>query len=126
MDEKDFDPDSIRERLWMNDSCLVALQQDAHVIGLHSYTHPTRMKELSASEQHLEYKKNTEHLGKVLGNRPVCMSHPCNSYNDVTLSALKKLGIQVGFRAYMDTVPSWTQLEYPRVDHAMIMREIKA
>ena len=53
------------------------------------------------------------------------MSHPCNSYNAATLSLLRELGITLGFRANMAKL-GLSELEYPREDHANLVRALAA
>ena len=50
------------------------------------------------------------------------MSHPCNSYDDVTLGVLRELGVTQGFRADLGEFSGRSALEYPRQDHANIMK----
>jgi len=107
--------------LWMKDRDLEELALEGHVIGLHSYSHSTRLAELPPAEQEREYSLNVEHLKSVLGAPPQVMSHPCNSYGDLTLDILSRLGVRVGFQATMAR-PGETKLEYPREDHANILR----
>ena len=124
MAQRKYDVDALKNILWMNDKHLQALHQDGHVIGLHSYSHPTRMKELSREAQAKEFGKNFQHLEAVLGERPKCMAHPCNSYNADTLSVLEGLGVRLGFRANMAPIQRRTALEFNREDHANIMQEM--
>lgn len=112
-------------RLWIDDASLVTLAADGHVIGLHSYTHPTTLADLSAAEQKLEYAKNAQHLTECLGAPPIVMSHPCNSYDATTLDILLKMGIRLGFRANMAMLDGGA-LEVPRRDHASVMSEMEA
>jgi peptidoglycan/xylan/chitin deacetylase (PgdA/CDA1 family) len=107
--------------IWMKDEDLVALAAAGNVVGLHSYTHPTVLSSLSAERQDFEYTKNINHLERVLGDLPSTVSHPCNSYDTGTLGLLNGLGIQLGFRATMSE-PGKKGLEYPREDHANIVR----
>jgi peptidoglycan/xylan/chitin deacetylase (PgdA/CDA1 family) len=111
--------------LWMDEACLRQLHADGHVIGLHSHTHPTRVEHLSAAEQRREYSTNRDTLTSILGERPTVMSHPCNSYNDDTLNILRDLGITLGFRANM-AQSRFSNLEYPREDHANLLAKLAA
>lgn len=117
------DPAELARGLWMNAAQVRALADAGHVIGLHSHTHPTRMAYLSQAQQEREYRDNYMSLMQLLGEPPVAMSHPCNSYNDVTLALLRKLGIRIGFRANMDPKPH-NELEYPREDHTLVLQRI--
>ncbi len=109
--------------LWMDRDALRHLHEESHVIGLHSHSHPTRLGQLSAEVQFREYRDNFTRLREVLGESPQTMSHPCNSYNDATLTILRRLGITLGFRSNM-TLVDISELEYPRRDHANLLREM--
>jgi peptidoglycan/xylan/chitin deacetylase (PgdA/CDA1 family) len=117
-----FNGSAIAKQLWMTDEHLLNLHDEGHLIGLHSYSHPTRLAELSRRKQREEYRKNSEHLLKVLGSRPECMSHPCNSYDPETLRLLEELGIRLGFRANMQEIVARSSFEFPREDHANIIK----
>jgi peptidoglycan/xylan/chitin deacetylase (PgdA/CDA1 family) len=122
---KGFDLDSVAAGLWMSAEHLRELHDGGHVVGLHSYTHPTRLGELSRAKQFAEYRANFEDLVAVLGDSPVAMSHPCNSYNLDTVEVLGEMGIQVGFRANM-VKPMENYYEFPRIDHAIVLERMKA
>ena len=53
------------------------------------------------------------------------MSHPCGDYNLDTLSLLKEMGIQIGFRSSMSVKEIKSPLEIPREDHANVFKEMK-
>jgi peptidoglycan/xylan/chitin deacetylase (PgdA/CDA1 family) len=116
--------DGLASGLWMDEACLRRLHGEGHVIGLHSHTHPTRIDRLSADEQRGEYELNRSCLRRLLGESPRSMSHPCNAYNETTLGILRQIGVTVGFRANMAR-PTTGVFEYPREDHANILREMK-
>jgi peptidoglycan/xylan/chitin deacetylase (PgdA/CDA1 family) len=124
--EKGFDPLNVTGKLWMNDDHLRALRKAGHLIGLHSYTHPTRLADQPVEAQAREYEKNFTHLARVLGENPVAMSHPCNSYNELTLPILEGLGIRLGFRANTERIVRPSRFEFPRKDHAIIMKELRS
>jgi peptidoglycan/xylan/chitin deacetylase (PgdA/CDA1 family) len=115
-----YDVATARRHLWMSEDDLLSLHRNGHVVGLHSFSHPTELGVLSHEEQMREYGANKEHLEKVLGSSVISMSHPCNSYDSDTLSILKGLGIRLGFRSNMAALGG-SLLECPREDHAMVM-----
>jgi len=121
----DFDVTAITSQLWMTNEHLRALRDEGHVIGLHSYSHPTRLAALSPEGQREEYQKNFDHLVQVLEEAPVCMSHPCNSYGPETLPILEGLGIRLGFRANMQNVADRSPFEFLREDHTNIMKRMR-
>lgn len=120
----------LSKNLWMDNEDLKFLSQEGHQIGLHSYSHPTKLEELSYHEQFEEYRKNINHLKQVCGQKPQTMSHPCNSYNDNTLAILRKLGIDLGFKSNMYSHNMGKGLgphllEIAREDHANIRELFK-
>lgn len=121
-----FSLNAIKELLWMGDEHLRALEEGGHVVGLHSFSHPTRLERLCVPMQRTEYERNHRHLGKVLGKEPISMSHPCNSYSRETLEILRDLGIRVGFRADMEAVKERSSLEFAREDHANVLMRMNA
>jgi peptidoglycan/xylan/chitin deacetylase (PgdA/CDA1 family) len=122
--EYKFDKDEMRNVLWMNDHHIRELNNEGHIIGLHSHTHPTLMAGLSADDQRKEFIDNLSHLNNVLGGPILSMSHPNNSYSQDTLDILADIGIRIGFRANM-TSDSESLLELPRHNHALIHRSIQ-
>lgn len=123
--EAGTDIGEISKSLWMNDAAIRALHGAGHVIGLHSHTHPTRIAHLDEDSQRDEYFDNYAYLHQLLSERPTAMSHPCNSYNATTLSILRELGISLGFRSNMASGMA-SNLEYPREDHANLVRAMAA
>jgi peptidoglycan/xylan/chitin deacetylase (PgdA/CDA1 family) len=115
----------LADGLWMNGAHVRKLNQAGHVIGLHTHTHPTRIAYLTPQDQLHEYQENHARLAALLGEPPVAMSHPCNSYSAETLAILRKLGVKVGFRSNLNGGGSHSELEYPREDHANILREMQ-
>jgi peptidoglycan/xylan/chitin deacetylase (PgdA/CDA1 family) len=120
-----MDVAAVANQLWMNDRDIRALHATGHVIGLHSHTHPTRVAHLDEDGQREEYFANYSYLHALLGDRPTTMSHPCNSYNATTLSILRELGIELGFRANLANIGT-SELEHPREDHANLVRAMAA
>ncbi len=120
-----FDQKTISKKLWMTNKDLKILSEAGHVVGLHSFSHPTMIHLLSEREQEHEYFKNLEHLESILGFSPVAMSHPCGNYNDVTLKILRKMGIKIGFRSNNSVNAIVSNLEVPRDDHSNVLKEIK-
>ncbi len=124
MQEKKFD--ALRAQLWMSDDDIRALDRDGHVIGLHSFSHPTRLAELSPEAQKAEYRQNFDHLSATLGRAPTTMSHPCNSYSRDTVSILQNMGIKLGFRSNMEAIAQASMFEFPREDQANLIRALRA
>jgi peptidoglycan/xylan/chitin deacetylase (PgdA/CDA1 family) len=116
--------EELAPKLWMDESCLINLHTQGHVIGMHSYSHPTDLQSLSPQDQQTEYSKNFRHLHSLLKEPPVAMSHPCNSYNSETLNILKTLGVQMGFRANMSVLDGGI-FEIPREDHTNIIKKAR-
>ena len=117
------------KNIWLNKKNIINLNRSGHMIGMHSFSHPFRMSNLSKSEQEIEYKKNYSCIKSICKKKIVSMSHPLNSYNRTTLKLLRKMGIICGFRAnsHVDDGrkinPSY--LELAREDSANILQQIK-
>jgi peptidoglycan/xylan/chitin deacetylase (PgdA/CDA1 family) len=118
-----IDIPSLSANLWMTPDHLRDLHRQNHIVGLHSDTHPTRLADLSPAAQESEYQQNLDDLTRILGSSPICMSHPCNSYDPHTLRILRKMGIQLGFRANMQDT-HFSPLEHPREDHANLLQRM--
>jgi peptidoglycan/xylan/chitin deacetylase (PgdA/CDA1 family) len=114
---------TLQNQLWLSELQVKKLHDDGHVIGLHSFSHPTSIAEFDHFDQSVEYVKNFEHIQRLTGSAPLAMSHPCNSYSEATLSVLSDLDIRIGFRSNMHKVTD-SLLEIPRVDHAELMGKI--
>jgi peptidoglycan/xylan/chitin deacetylase (PgdA/CDA1 family) len=124
--DKGLDINEAKKNLWMREDELLKIHENGHVVGLHSYSHPTQMSKLTADQQLKEYQQNLTHLSKVLKTSEITsMSHPCGDYNMDTLSLLKGMGIQIGFRANMGVKEIKSPLEIPREDHANVFNEMK-
>ncbi|MDA7560658.1 polysaccharide deacetylase family protein [Alphaproteobacteria bacterium] len=122
MNVKDSD---LAENLWMSDDILRDLKRQGHVVGLHSFDHPTRISALNFEEQRLQYKRNIGHLRDVVGDT-VSMSHPCGDYNRETLSILEGLQIKIGFLSRLGEFDFSKKFEVPRNDCANIWSEMKS
>ena len=117
---------SLAQGLWLSDEHLRYLTDRGHIVGLHSYTHPMLMANLTFQEQWQEYSRNHEHLKRVCNQEIVAMAHPANSYNSDTIRILTRLGIRLGFRSNMFPGPGQQTLnaskyEVARQDHANIL-----
>jgi peptidoglycan/xylan/chitin deacetylase (PgdA/CDA1 family) len=109
-----FDVREAAKNLWMSDADIRALHAAGHVIGLHSHTNPLKLADLDEDAQRDEYFENYAYVYNLLDERPLAMSHPENSYNEITLNVLRELGIRVGF-AGDDEQPVRSYLEFPRI-----------
>ena len=123
---KCFDISEAKKLLWMTEKNLKEISGAGHLIGLHSYSHPTQISKLKKEEQYIEYKNNLVHLESLIGKGSVVsMSHPCGDYNEDTLKILKDLRIKIGFRSNLSQTEVNSNLEIPRNDHANIVREMQ-
>ena len=125
MSKIDFSPQDISQDIWMSDRNLKDLARRGHLVGLHSYNHPTQMSRLSFDEQYYQYTENFAHLRSIVGD-VVSMSHPCGDYNEDTLKILESLGLKIGFRSSLSGGKTEHKFEVPRDDHANILREMKS
>lgn len=120
--DPEYDEEEATQTLWMTRENLKDLREEGNIIGLHSHNHPMRMSKLPESEQVEEFKKNLELIEEITGERPRTMSHPCNNYSPTTIELLKKLGIELGFRANK-VQETYSQYEWPREDHILLIKK---
>ncbi|MBC7466807.1 MAG: polysaccharide deacetylase family protein [Bdellovibrio sp.] len=116
--------DDIKKNLWMSANEVKQLKDEGHFIGLHSDTHPTTLGLLEKEMQKQEYTQNKSSLEEIIGSSILTMSHPCNSYDTNTLDILKKLKIQMGFRANMESGFD-SVFEIPREDHINVYKKMR-
>jgi peptidoglycan/xylan/chitin deacetylase (PgdA/CDA1 family) len=117
------DAEEIARAVLMTDADIADLHRRGHIVGLHSHTHPTDLSGFAQERQAWEYDRNFAALQAIIGEKPVTMSHPCNSYDASTLALLDRMGIEVGFRADASATAK-SFLELPRLDHSVLMREV--
>ena len=121
---KSFDANKAKKDLWVSEQNLVDIDNQGHIIGLHSHTHPTKMSKLTRAQQLFEYQKNYEQLTQLIGKPIKAMSHPCGDYNENTLNILSELKITIGFRSNMSVQSIQSRFEIPREDHANILKRM--
>ena len=127
MADDGFSISEAKNGLWMSDDHVRKLDAAGHSIGLHSYSHPTEMGRLNRASQEQEYRINADHLHDLLGGKSVkSMSHPCGNYDDRTLSVLRDMDVDIGFRSNTAVPDIISLLEIPREDHAIVMQEMNA
>ena len=125
MSEREFDVVLAKQNLWMSEQDIITIESKGHIIGLHSYSHPTQISKLDHADQKSEYQKNYEHLSRLIGKPINTMSHPCGNYNETTLDILKEMNIDMGFRSSMSVTAIRSPLEIPREDHANVFKEMQ-
>ena len=121
-----FNVEDAKKNIWMSEDDLKTIDEMQHVVGLHSYSHPTQMSKLKLEDQDREYSKNYRHLSDLLDHPIQSMSHPCGDYNNDTLEILKRIGISIGFRSSMSVKEIKSSLEIPREDHANVFKEMNS
>ncbi|USO01277.1 MAG: polysaccharide deacetylase family protein [Alphaproteobacteria bacterium] len=114
----------IASKIWLSKKNIKEINKLGHIIGAHSYSHPTNLKCLSLKEQCEEYRKNILDLKKIIHGEVLSMAHPCNSYSDDTMSILEDLNIKIGFRSNA-TLADFSNFELPRIDHVNVLKGIK-
>lgn len=124
MEKHNFSKDECIKKLWIGEKEIKDLHQQGNVIGLHSHNHPTDMSKFTKEQQYYEYLTNKKILEDIIGEKIVCMSHPCGAYNEDTIHILNNLGIKIGFRSNM--IPKGnTNYEFLREDHINIFNKLK-
>ncbi len=121
MAKNNFSPNEILDYLWMSEDDVRDIAKSGHLVGLHSYSHPTKMSKLSYDDQLYQYSENYKHLTSIVGD-VVSMSHPGGDYNDDTIKILGEIGIEIGFRSNISETTIKSKFEVPREDHANIYR----
>ncbi|MEX2140298.1 MAG: polysaccharide deacetylase family protein [Pirellulales bacterium] len=129
IEERGRSLEDLAEHLWMTGEHLRILSDSGHIVGLHSYSHPMRLGEQTREQQHAEYARNYAQLSSITG-APRAIAYPAGSYNAETLSLLRSMGIQCGFRSSM--APPYqagrlnpNPLELAREDHANLVRTMQ-
>ena len=127
IESKGLNTDDLAEGVWMRDQDLTRLAREGHCIGLHSYDHPSVLKDLPADAQKAQYEANMDHIRTVTGGPVECVAHPLNSYSTDTLQILDGLGIYCGFRS--DMLPptggeAMATLEIPREDSTHLLNAL--
>ncbi len=126
VEEYRYDIDKNSKLLWLNADHIKDLHQHGHIIGLHSYSHPTVMEKKEYDEQKQEYGRNKIQLENIIQEEIKAVSYPCNSYNADTIRCMREFGIKIGFRANMaDVCLEQSYFEYPREDHANILKAME-
>lgn len=131
---KKFEYKRILSNLFFDKNDLILLNSLGHVIGLHSYSHPFSMKDLSYDEQKIEYQNCVDIISKILKKPLISFktaSHPHGSYNLDSLEILKELGIELAFKDSMkiDRGKGMKKInnspfEIAREDHAEIIKRM--
>ena len=126
------DTESLKSKLFFDEKDLIKLDELGHTIGLHSHNHPTKIENLSYTEQMKEYSTNLNNLTKILKKSSDYIkssSHPCGSYNKNSLKVLKELGIDFAFKDSMTVDYEMgmkhinnSSLEIARQDHSEILK----
>ena len=121
MAKNNFSPNEILDYLWMSEDDVRDIAKSGHLVGLHSYSHPTKISKLSYNDQLYQYSENYKHLTSIVGD-VVSMSHPGGDYNDDTIKILGEIGIKIGFRSNISETTIKSKFEVPREDHANIYK----
>lgn len=126
MRAKNFNPNLILSELWMSKNDLINLNAKSHTIGLHTHNHPTKVSSLSKMQQFKEYRLNLDTLTDILRIKLTTMSHPCGDYNKDTLNILESLGIEIGFKANLETCIFNSKFGIPRENHVNILKMMQS
>lgn len=120
MDQTGHSREKIAQTIWMTKEQVNVINDAGSEIGLHSFSHRTRISSLPVASQRAEYERNFYDLQDLTGNNPRFVAHPCGDYSSDTLSILGSLGVSVGFRS-TPTGGDKTYLEIPREDHSVLV-----
>lgn len=84
---------------FLNARQIVQLRQRGHIIGSHSYSHPTRMAHCSMSELDDEWQRSVLGLSEIVGERINVASVPGGYYSRRVGVAAARAGIKVLFNS---------------------------
>jgi peptidoglycan/xylan/chitin deacetylase (PgdA/CDA1 family) len=102
--------------LYMNWDDLRRLRCEGMVVGGHTMTHPW-LARLGAGSQETEIVAASERLSRELAEPIEVFAYPYGSYNQDTLSILRRRGCRLAFTTKVDTnLESGRPLEVPRLD----------
>lgn len=121
MQKKGYCFEDHKQDLWLSRDMVRKLVSQGHVLGLHTHTHPNDVKSLPYEGQKEEYLENKKCIESITGKNVILMSHPCNSYNNDTLTVLHELGIKYGFRADM-SMQNYSLFELPQIDASSLYK----
>lgn len=119
--QKRYNIDEHKANLFLTRENIETLYDAGNVIGLHTHTHPNDIGAMPFADQRFEYQTNKEILESIINEPVIVMSHPCNSYNDLTIQVLKELGIKFGFRSNDDGIARGLY-EIPRINSTDFVR----
>ena len=88
---------NLSKNLWLRNKHLKILHRNGHNIGMHAYNHPYRLASMSKKDQLRELKKNFFHIKKTIGVKPNSISYPNGSFNNSTITILKKFKVNCAF-----------------------------
>jgi peptidoglycan/xylan/chitin deacetylase (PgdA/CDA1 family) len=126
MIEKKTDEKKLSYKLWLKNIHLKNLANNGHIIGMHAYTHPYKLSQLSYKKQLNELKKNFMHLKSILKKKPISISYPNGSFNKDTIKIISNFGIKCGFLSNMKSYNSLYPENYvlKRLDHTIIIKNL--
>ena len=84
---------------FLNRSQIQELRRRGHVIGSHSYSHPTRMAHCSKAELNIEWKRSVLSLTEILGEPIQVASVPGGYYSRPVAFAAATAGIKLLFNS---------------------------
>mgnify|MGYP001364779801 FL=1 len=114
----------LSKNLWLKNYHLKKLSDKKHIIGMHAYNHPYKLSNYKYEEQYKELKKNYKHLKNVLNIKPISISYPNGSFNNITLKIIKKLKVKFGFISSISNYNNIREKNYiiKRLDHSIIIK----
>jgi peptidoglycan/xylan/chitin deacetylase (PgdA/CDA1 family) len=88
---------------FLNKGQIVELHQRGHIIGSHSYSHPTRMALCSETQMNDEWQRSVLVLSEILGTPIEIASVPGGFYSKPVASTAVRAGIKVLFNSEPQT-----------------------
>lgn len=82
---------------FLTEEDIIKLDQEGHIIGSHSHTHPVKISALNKSEIELEWKSSTDILERILKKKITVASIPGGFFSNEVVESASKAGIRTLF-----------------------------
>lgn len=128
MDRNGFNPEIECKNIWITPEQLLQMNRRGDIIGLHSHTHFTSLKDLSFEKKRWEYSTNKKYIEKIIQDKVNTASYPCDTYDLDTDKILSSLDINIAFIAHYED-PENNKLgldlhRIPRIDASSVLKNI--
>lgn len=116
------DAKDILEKYCLSRNDIKVLAEKDHIVGLHTHSHPTDLRNMNYNQQKAEFYKNYETLKDIINKDIHVVAYPCGTYNKYTISVMRELGIDIGMISSINKINS-DFLTLGRIDSCNIVRD---